>query len=105
MSLFSELGKAMDTTAKFLERKSKVASALAKALLANEELQHRETLERIGFEIEQHKGDMEALLPSLDAALTHDEAGAWKQLATMQARCAYLAKWQAQVRERLLALM
>ena len=105
MSLFSELGTAMDTTAKFLERKSKAASALAKALLTNEEWQHRESLERIGFELEQRKGGMEAQLPALDALIVRDDAGAWKQLAAMQARFAYLAKWQAQVRERLLALM
>ena len=30
---------------------------------------------------------------------------AWKQLAMTQARLAYLAKWQGQVRETLLALM
>lgn len=105
MSLFSELGKAMDATAKFLERKNKAASAIAKALLTSEELQHRETLERIGFELEERKGDIETQLPALDAALARDDAGAWKQLAAMQARFAYLAKWQAQVRERLLALM
>lgn len=106
MALFSELGKAMDASAKFLDRKSKAASALAKALLAGEELRHREVLERIGFEIEQRRGDMEAQLPSLDAVLAQGDAdGAWKQLAAMQARFAYLAKWQAQVRERLLQLM
>lgn len=105
MSLFSELGRAMDATAKFLERKSKAASALAKALLTNEELQHRETLERIGIEIDQRRGDMEAQLPPLDAALAGGDTEAWKQIAAVQARLAYLAKWQAQVRERLLALM
>ena len=105
MSLFAELGKAMETTAKFLDRKARTASALAKALLAAEEMQHREMLERLGFEIEQRKNDMQAQLPALDAALTRGESEAWKQLAAMQARFAYLAKWQAQVRERLLALM
>ena len=105
MSLFAELGKAMETTSAFLDRKARATSALAKALLAAEEMQHRETLERLGFEIEQRKNDMQAQLPALDAALTLGESGAWKQLAAMQARFAYLAKWQAQVRERLLALM
>lgn len=105
MRLFSQLGSAMESTAKFLERKHKSASALAKALLASEEMKYRETLEHLGFEIEARKQDMESGLPSLDAAIAKQEPDAWKQLAAAQARLAYLAKWQAQVRERLLALM
>jgi curved DNA-binding protein CbpA len=105
MSLFSGLGKAMEDTAKFLERKAKAGSALAKALLANEEMRHRETLERIGFEIEERREDMEAGLMALDATFANPDLDGWKQLAAMQARFAYLARWQAQVRERLLALM
>jgi curved DNA-binding protein CbpA len=105
MRLFSELGKAMQSTTDFLERKRKAGSALAKALLASEEMKHRETLENIGFEIEAGKGEMEAALPELDSALATQNAGAWKQVAMTQARLAYLAKWQAQVRETLLALM
>ncbi len=105
MGLFMELGKALETTTKFLERKNKATSALARALLTAEELQHRETLERIGFELEQRRGDMEARLPSLDEVLARNDAEVWKQLAAMQARFAYLAKWQTQIRERLLLLM
>jgi curved DNA-binding protein CbpA len=105
MALFSELGKAMENTSKFLDRKSKAASAIARAVLAAEELRNRETLEAIGFEIEKRRGEMEAGLPAWDAAIASDDESAWKQLAAMQARFAYLAKWQAQVRERLLALM
>lgn len=105
MSLFSGLGRVMDATTKFLERKAKATSALAKALLAAEELQHRDTLEHIGFEIAGRIAAMEAQLPSLDVALVSDDTEAWQHLAIMQARFAYLAKWQAQVRERLLALM
>lgn len=105
MSLFSSLGTAMDASAKFLERKAKASSALAKALLTGEEMQHRESLERIGFELAGHLSAMESQLPDLDAALETDDGTAWQRLAVMQARFAYLAKWQAQVRERLLALM
>jgi curved DNA-binding protein CbpA len=105
MQLFSALSAAMDSSVKFLDRKAKAASALARALLANEEMQHREALEHIGFDIEEKKKGMEALLPSLDAAIKDQQPDAWKQLAAMQARFAYLSKWQAQVRERLLALM
>jgi curved DNA-binding protein CbpA len=105
MSLFSELGKAVESSTKFLERKAKASSALAKALLTGEEMQHRAVLEGIGFEIEKRKSEMEAQLPLVDAALASAEPDAWKQVASMQARFAYFAKWQTQVRERLLALM
>jgi curved DNA-binding protein CbpA len=105
MSVFSELGKAMDVTAKFLDRKARAASAIARALLAGEELGHRDTLEAIGFEIEKMRREMEAQLPALDAAIASSDENAWKQLAAMQARFAYLSKWHMQLRERLLALM
>jgi len=105
MALFLQLGKALDASAKFLERKSKAQSALAKALLANEEMQQRETLESIGFEIERRRVDLEAGLPRLDEALQRGDAATWREVALTQARFAYLGKWQAQVRERLLALM
>jgi hypothetical protein len=78
---------------------------LAKALLAGEEMKHREILESLGFEIDAGKKEMEGGLPALDAALANEKADAWKQVAMTQARLAYLAKWQAQVRETLLALM
>jgi hypothetical protein len=68
-------------------------------------MQHREALEHIGFDIEARKSGMEALLPSLDEAIKNQQPDAWQQLAATQARFAYLSKWQAQVRERLLALM
>jgi curved DNA-binding protein CbpA len=105
MRLFSELGHAMESTTVFLERKRKAGSALAKALLAGEGMTHRETLENIGFEIDAGKKEMEAGLPALDLAIAAQDADAWKQVAMTQARLAYLAKWQAQVRETLLALM
>ena len=105
MSLFSKLGAALEASAKFLERKTKAQSALAKALLANEEMQHREVLEQIGFEIEGRRSELENQLPALDALLANHDESAWPQLAAMQAKFAYLSKWQTQVCERLLALM
>ncbi len=105
MGLFSKLGKALEVSGKFLERKAKAQSALAKALLTNEEMREREVLEGIGFEIEEMRGVMESRLPALDAAVPEAGTDTWKEVALMQARFAYLARWQTQVRERLLALM
>ena len=105
MSLFAVLGNALQASEKFLQRKSAAQSALAKALLTNEEMRHRETLERIGFEIETRRSEMETKLPEMDAAMQSNDANAWRQIAAMQAKFAYLAKWRTQIRERLLALM
>ena len=105
MSVFMELGSALDASAKLVEKKSKASSALAKALLANEEMALRDRLETIGFGVEEKKVAMEAGLPALDERLAVGDMSVWKDIAAIQARLAYLAKWQAQIRERLLALM
>jgi curved DNA-binding protein CbpA len=105
MSLFSELGKALEASAEFLNRKSKAQSGLARALLASEEMRHREALERIGFELEARRRGWETRLPELDAAIKARDPELWKQVGAAHAMFAYLAKWQTQVRERLLALM
>ncbi len=105
MDLFMKLGGALETSSVFLARKSRTTSALSRALLAAEELRHREALEALGFQLEEHRQAMEQNLPSLDEALQSPDSVTWKRLAETQARFAYLAKWQAQIRERLLALM
>jgi curved DNA-binding protein CbpA len=106
MTLFSALGQALEASGRFLERKAKAQTALAKALLASEEMQHRESLESIGFQLEHRRQEMESHLPLLDTALARGgNEEDWMQLASTQARFAYLAKWQTQIRERLLALM
>lgn len=105
MSLFSDLGKALEASGGFLERKSRAQTALARALLSNEEMQHREALERIGFELDHRRTGLEARLPELDSAIEGRSPAAWMQLGRIQAEFAYLAKWHAQVKERLLSLM
>ena len=105
MSVFMDLGSALEASAKLLEKKNKASSALAKALLTNEEMALRDRLETIGFGLEERKTGMEAGLSKLDERLASDDAAVWKDIAATQARLAYLAKWQTQIRERLLALM
>ncbi|WP_038158752.1 DnaJ domain-containing protein [Verrucomicrobium sp. BvORR106] len=107
MSLFSSIGQTLDASAKIVERKSRAQSALAKALLANEEMQQRERLEELGSSIASRLEEMETVLPELDTRLESDPASleTWKEIASLQARMAYLTKWQAQIRERLLQLM
>lgn len=105
MSLFSALGGELEASARLLERRDRARSAIARAVLAGEETRRREALERLGFEIARRIAELEEQLPGLDAALAAGDGSIWPRLAAIQARFAYLAKWQAQVRERLLALM
>ncbi len=107
MALFARLGGAIAESGKYLEKRNKAQSALGRALLANEEFQQRDALEKIGEEIQARQAVIEERLPGLDAALQADPvtAQAWRDVATLQAQLAYLAKWQTQVRERLLQLM
>ena len=105
MTLFSSLSRALESSGKFLEQKSKAQSALAKALLANEEFSQRDTLENLGLEIERYRERMVQELPALDEALAAGATEAWRPLGIVQARFAYLARWQSQIRERLLQLM
>ena len=48
---------------------------------------------------------LEEELPALDVALREGNGDAWRHLASLQARFAYIARWQSQIRERLLQLM
>lgn len=105
MNVFLELGSALESSGKLLAKKEKAASALAKALLANEEMAQRERLEAIGFALEDRRRVLEEELAGLDAKLAGRSLDAWKDAAAMQARFSYIAKWHTQVRERLLALM
>ena len=105
MGLFEKLGPLLQQSAAFLTRKQAATSALAKALLAAEEMRLREALESLNDEIETQWQQLETNLPICDARLTENDASVWLDLQALQARFAYLAKWRAQIRERLLGLM
>ncbi|GEP42540.1 J domain-containing protein [Brevifollis gellanilyticus] len=105
MSLFEKLGPLLQQTNAFLTRKQAATSALAKALLASEEMRLREALEGLNELIEQEWQRLEVLLPECDERLATGDDAAWKDVQAMQAKFAYLTKWRAQIRERLLGLM
>lgn len=98
MTLFMSLGKARPEAEALIEKRSKAASALSKALLERQTFAMRETLEEIGTALEAKREE-------LGSSLTQINADDWIAIAAAQARFAYLAKWQAQVRELLLKLM
>ncbi len=105
MALFSRLGPLLQNAAAFLKRKQSATSALAQALLAPDEMRLREQLEELGSTLDAERSALLAALPAFDARLSGGDTGALVDLQSLQARLAYLGKWQAQVRETLLALM
>lgn len=104
MNLFERLGPLLQRGQALLTKKQAAATALAKALLAREEMALREALETLGVEIAEAWSALEAGLPDLDARLAAGDSAAWTDLQACQARLAYLDKWRRQLRELLLAL-
>ncbi|MGV3661412.1 MAG: DnaJ domain-containing protein [Prosthecobacter sp.] len=105
MTLFGRVGASLQGVSAFLKKKENATSTLAKALLAPEEMRLREQLEEIGMSVEEQREALLAVLPGIDDRWEAGDAGAAGELQTVQARLAYLVKWQTQVREALLGLM
>ncbi|MEZ5383881.1 MAG: hypothetical protein R3F13_00040 [Prosthecobacter sp.] len=105
MVLFGRIGAALHDTTSFIKRRQAAASALAKALLAPEEMRLREKLEALAAEIEGDRETHLAHLPAIDARLESGDTATLHDLQILQARLAYLSKWQQQIREALLSLM
>lgn len=105
MTLFSQLGPVLQSAAAFLKRRQSATSALAKALLAPEEMRLREQLETIGTTLDDERTALLENLPVIDTSLSSGDTDALDNLQILQARLAYFGKWQTQVREALLSLM
>lgn len=105
MDLFSRVGTTLQSTTAFINRRQAAASALAKALLAPEEMCLREDLETLATQIEADREAHLTTLPALDTRLQTGDTTVLPDLQTLQARLAYLSKWQQQIREALLSLM
>ncbi|MEN3940646.1 J domain-containing protein [Prosthecobacter sp. SYSU 5D2] len=105
MGLFEKLGPLLQASASFLKKKQSASTALAKALLANEEMRLRESLEDLGLRIEELWQQIEAQLDVYDSRIAESDASVWPELQGIQARLAYLSKWRSQIREVLLGLM
>ena len=105
MALFGQLGPALQSVTTFLKRRQSATSALAKALLAPEEMRLREELEALGLTLDSERNALLETLPAFDSRFNAGDTTALSDLQILQARLAYLGKWQAQVREALLSLM
>ncbi|WP_138088048.1 J domain-containing protein [Phragmitibacter flavus] len=104
MTIFGRLGAMLQKASAMAVKLEGARSALVKALLADGVLKLRDELEQLGMEIAGKKEEMEAQLADLDGRLETGEQEAWKELASLQARFAYLGRWRGQIRESLLLL-
>ena len=93
MDLFSKVGAAVQTTRHLLAKKSAASSALAKALLAEEEFRAQESLQAVLAELNRAETSL-----TLD---TSDPA----ELRRLYTTLSFLDKWRRQINEKLLALI
>lgn len=105
MSLFEKVGPLLQSAQAFLKKKQTATTALAKALLAGEEMRLREALEELGVQIEDAWQQMESQLAPYDIRIIAGDVTVWAELQAVQARLAYLFRWRTQIREALLGLM
>lgn len=105
MRLFGKIGPFVQSLAAFARKKQTAASALAKALLAGEEMQLRERAEELTAELAAMRERIESGLGELDSRREQDDAAVIRDLQILQAKLAYLGKWQAQVREGFMSLV
>lgn len=96
MDLFATLGPALQAAQDLDRRKAAATSALARALLAPEEMRQRESLENAAATISDR-------LKAVTVAAARWD-GSSNALATWAREAAFLEKWQAQVREVLTRL-
>lgn len=104
MALFSSIGQVRPSAEALIEKRTRATSALSKALTERQAFALADEVESIGLSLEEARRALEADLPALDEALSQEGDAPWIRLAEVQAHFAYLAKWQAQVREMLMRL-
>ena len=103
--LFMQLAARHGALERFLARQSAAASPLARALLAAEKATHRRDLDAALAQLTAAHAAALAALRTLDAAWDAQPSAAdWANLAPLQTRLAFLAKWTTQLREALFKL-
>lgn len=105
MNLFEKLAPFLHSISEHTRKKESAGTALAKALLSGEEMKLRETAEERASELTALRESLEAQLPDIDARRLAGHAGVMRDMQILQAKLAYLAKWQSQVREAFMALV
>ncbi len=105
MQLFSRLGSLLTRLDGWVKRHETAASALARALLASEQMTLQEEVENVLADLEQQRAELTSRLPETDQLRKVNPPAATAQMRTLRAHFAYLSKWTTQAREALLKLV
>ncbi len=99
MALFPQMGAHAQALDAFLKRREAASSALAKALLLEEQYTLSETLETWLATLEEVKAHTLATLPALDAAWPTERELVLREVEAAAQTLGYVEKWLTQTRE------
>ncbi len=105
MGLFGRLGALLARIDGWGKKRDAAASALARALLANEQMSLQEELELVSAQIDDQREVLVARLPEVDALRAGNTSAAAVLMRQLRAQLAYLGKWKEQVCAALLQLI
>ncbi len=106
MDLFARLGPAMQKAEAVARDAAATKSALAKALMADAIWEARDDLETMGGEVARRLDALGGELEEIDALMDRGERDAAREkMDRCYQAAAFLEKWQAQVREKLMGLL
>jgi curved DNA-binding protein CbpA len=105
MGLFEKIAPFLHGVGDLAKKKQLATTTLGKALLSNEEMKFRELAEERSAELNELRDNLESQLPDIDARRLAGDTTVHRDIQFLQAKLAYFAKWQAQVREAFMALV
>ena len=102
MTFFSKVGGVLQTADDVLKKRAAATTAMGRAILATAEWESQADLQSLLGELGEAIAAAIARFPEIDAAGERGEFGVAESTA---ASLGFFEKWQAQIRERLVALM
>jgi curved DNA-binding protein CbpA len=102
--LFGKIAALRQTGAVLAKAEAAAQSPLARALLAGDQATHRRNLESMLAALASAEAAAQDDLHAIDTGWASRDDATREQLSALQQRFAYLAKWQAQLREDLFRL-
>lgn len=105
MAVFTRLSALLPRVDAWAKKRDTAASALARALLAGEQMTLQEELETVLAELGNRRAELLESLPELDRQRAAAPQAALATLRALRAQFAYLGKWRGQAREALLRLL
>jgi len=102
MSFFSKVGGTLQTADEVLKKRSAATTAMGRAVLATAEWESQAALQKLLSELGEAIAVAIARFPEIDM---QGESGEFGVAESTAASLGFFEKWQAQIRERLVALM